>query len=341
MNIESGEIYFVREVDPHTKKFTKFVKIGLVHESEERDSLTRLKDHQTGNPRSLELPPGNYFKVPAVTAVEAMMHKFYAQLRISGEWFEFDSESHVDKAKIKAKQLGDEVASFIPVFEAAGKLANTTSNGKTLEPSTKALEIWEKLSLAQAKLNALKALDSRLEARFKEAADAGIELGDLVTKGTRREQRKFPWETLKEKHPAIYKQFHKSVSKIDGSFTPKYKAAKTLDFGEEFTRLEARLSKIISSTSDQNLVALNMPKLELVYEISLLDWEKTLLKAELMIVCGKNDVLIKVCEWKRKRVTVDKFDLQKLKKKYPEIHKEISGPVTTKASLRATKKKRT
>ena len=341
MNIESGEIYFVREVDPHTKKFTNFVKIGLVHESEERDSLTRLKDHQTGNPRSLELPPGNYFKVPAVTAVEAMMHKFYAQLRISGEWFEFESEAHVSKAKIKAQQLGDEVASFIPVFEAAGKLANTPSNGKTLEPSVKALEIWEKLSLAHAKRNALKALDTRLEARFKEAADAGVELGDLITKGTKKEPKKFPWETLKEKHPAIYKQFHKSVSEIKGSFSPKYKNAKTLDLGEEFARLEGRLSKIISSTPDQNLAALNMPKLELVYEISLLDWEETLLKSELMIECGKNDVLLKVCQWKRKRVTVDKHDLKNLKKKYPEIHNEISGPVTTKATLRVTKKKRT
>jgi hypothetical protein len=84
-----------------------------------------------------------------------------------------------------------------------------------------------------------------------------------------------------------------------------------------------------------------MPKLELVYEISLLEWEATLLKAELMIECGKNDVLLKVCQWKRKRVTVDKYDTQNFKKKYPEIHKELSGPVTTKSTIRATKKKRT
>ena len=341
MNIESGEIYFVREVDPHTKKFTKFVKIGLVHESEERDSLTRLKDHQTGNPRSLELPTGNYFKVPAVTAVEAMMHKFYAQLRVSGEWFEFESESAVDKAIVKAKQLGEEVASFISVFAAAEKLGNTASNGKTVEPSAKALELWEKLSLAHAKLNVLKGLDKKLEARFKDADAAGVDLGELVTKGSRKDPVKFPWDLLQEKYPNIYKEFHTSMSSVVGKFSPKYKNAKTLDLGEAFAQLELRLSNVITSTGDQDLAALNMPKLELVYEISLLDWEETLLKAELMLECGKNDALLKVCEWKRARLTVDKYDLKNFKKKYPEIHQELSGPVTVKPTLRATKKKRT
>lgn len=340
MNIESGEIYFVREVDPRTKQFTRFVKIGLVHESQERDSLTRLKDHQTGNPRSLELPQGNYFKVPAVTAVEAMMHKFYAQLRVSGEWFEFGDELAVEQAKTKARLLGDEVASFIPVFEAAEKLANTPSNGKTLEPSPKALDIWSKLCVTHAKLIALKKIDKGLETRFKDADAAGVELGELVTKGTKKEPKKFPWETLKESHPEIYKRYHKSIRKIEGSFRPKYSKV-TLELGETFTQLESRLSKIISSTPDQNLAALNMPKLELVYEISLLDWEETLLKAELMLECGKNDALSKVCEWKRTRVTVDKYDLKGLKKKVPEIYEELIGPVTTKPTLRAAKKKRT
>ena len=340
MNIESGEIYFVREVDPHTKKFTNFVKIGLVHASEERDSLTRLKDHQTGNPRSLELPDGNYFKVPAVSAVEAMMHKFYAQLRISGEWFDFPNEQAIEKAKAKAKNLSGEVALFIPVFEAAQKLSNTPSNDQVADPSDRATQLLAKLSVAHAKLNILKALDKALESRFKSADEAGVNLEGLVTKGTRKQPTKFPWEKLKDKYPEIYRELHKSESRVTGSFSPKYLNVKALTLGAEFEDFAKELENLITTTADTNLAALNMPKLDLIYEMSLLDWEVTLTKAELMVECGLSAALQKICTWERKRVTVESFDLTLLKKKYPEIHKELAEPGVSKPTIRATKKKR-
>ena len=62
----SGEIYFIREIDYLTSQKTPFVKIGLVRYSDKRDSWGRLYEHQTGNPRKLDLNPSHILSTQAV-----------------------------------------------------------------------------------------------------------------------------------------------------------------------------------------------------------------------------------------------------------------------------------
>ena len=79
MDYVSGEIYFVRERTDNG--FSPFVKIGLVHGI--RDSLTRLKEHQTGNPRRLFIDEKQVVRTEAVDRVEAQMHKIFSPKRVS------------------------------------------------------------------------------------------------------------------------------------------------------------------------------------------------------------------------------------------------------------------
>ena len=55
MILTGGEIYFLGERDLKSGKDTGFVKIGLVREKDARDTESRLKEHQTGNPRLLHV----------------------------------------------------------------------------------------------------------------------------------------------------------------------------------------------------------------------------------------------------------------------------------------------
>ena len=49
----AGEIYFIGEVDLKSKSHSNYYKIGIVRESDERTTVNRLAEHQTGNPRRL------------------------------------------------------------------------------------------------------------------------------------------------------------------------------------------------------------------------------------------------------------------------------------------------
>ena len=53
MVTSAGELYFLRETDYVTGQLTPFTKIGIVRDG--RGSADRLRDHQTGNPRTLVL----------------------------------------------------------------------------------------------------------------------------------------------------------------------------------------------------------------------------------------------------------------------------------------------
>ena len=174
MDLGAGELYFVREIDPQTKKYTKFVKIGLVHEKEGRDSLHRLSEHQTGNPRTLILPPDNYFSSPAINRVEAMMHKVFARNRVSGEWFEFETEREVLSAIKKAKALSAEVVAQIPTFTKAIKLGQSEDNGKTIKATAVAQELIEVIAVSRAKRSSLSEISDLISSKLKSAITDGV-----------------------------------------------------------------------------------------------------------------------------------------------------------------------
>ena len=50
--LKPGKLYFLGEKDLLTGEKSKYVKIGLVN-GEERDTESRIKEHQTGNPRKI------------------------------------------------------------------------------------------------------------------------------------------------------------------------------------------------------------------------------------------------------------------------------------------------
>ena len=83
-----GELYIIGEIDPVTGKDAPFVKIGIVRDSDTRNTAQRLSEHQTGNPRRLTVH--GVVKSSMVERLETAMHDTLAPRRISGEWFKLD-----------------------------------------------------------------------------------------------------------------------------------------------------------------------------------------------------------------------------------------------------------
>ena len=118
MELGRGVIYFITEQDGAGR--TDYVKIGLVGDAEGRTSLARMKEHQTGNPRQLQLP--HEVETVFVTTVESRLHNEYAARRVSGEWFKFD-DSGLASAVDRCRALAEEYQREIPILEEAERLS--------------------------------------------------------------------------------------------------------------------------------------------------------------------------------------------------------------------------
>ena len=105
MKLTPGELYFIRERDKQTSEISRYVKIGLVKEKDDRASKERALEHQTGNPRELLIHA--VIKTPAISEIENIVHGLFAPERVSGEWFDF-SEAKLKEAMATAQELADE-----------------------------------------------------------------------------------------------------------------------------------------------------------------------------------------------------------------------------------------
>ena len=118
MILTSGEIYFIGEFDLKSGQRTEYVKIGIVRHGakEERTSEDRLLEHQTGNPRRLEII--HTVTTDAVEAIETNLHYRFARHRVYGEWMRLDSKL-LEEAKAEAESLRDQLATHVKTFQKA------------------------------------------------------------------------------------------------------------------------------------------------------------------------------------------------------------------------------
>jgi hypothetical protein len=339
MDIEPGELYFVRELDPHTKKFTNFVKIGLVREREGRTSLDRLTEHQTGNPRQLVLPTGNYFKTHAINRVESMMHKIFATQRISGEWFEFANEKEIESAKQRGLELSKEVAGLLKVFTAAKELETKADDGTPLKANAKATELRLNIAIATSKKKLLQELSDELGSKLRVAVERGDDVKGVATTQDKTYEGAFDLEAFAAENPKLYKKYLLVKHALKQSFLLKPLKLDESSLGSDFLGLIKDLKKQIDSATAKTPEKLNMPKLVLTTEIAILDWDIEVWKAQLKKLCGSHQEITGICTWKRAEVTTEVFDKSTFKKEQAELYAKYVGESTTKTYVQVTKKK--
>jgi hypothetical protein len=326
MILTSGEIYFIGEFDLKTGQRTEYVKIGIVRHGakEDRTSQDRLLEHQTGNPRRLEII--HTVTTDAVEAIETNLHYRFARHRVYGEWMRLDS-TQLEEAKSEAESLRDQLATHVETFRRADELKNELSNEGKLAPTIDS-EYW--FAKYQDSKIMSKACDEAIEkynALLATAADEGEEVSEFVTVQERAGARRFDLKAFMEKHPDIYSKFVTQERSVKSRFTVTSvkKSNRTLeeispDLSAILTQFESELEKVEGNSITTTIHNLYLGVISMQ---AYADWEMQLASANIKNLCGYNEGIEGICTWKRAEQIDEKFDRKALTEAHPDIVEEF------------------
>jgi len=334
----SGEIYFIQELNPHTKKHTNFVKIGLVRTADGRDSFSRLFEHQTGNPRPLSLSKNLVVQTPAVDLVEAKLHQHFSKKRIYGEWFEFSDPKELKFAVKVAREFAAEVEPLVPLFKKSESLKLVVSNGKPKKATSDDRQNAIALAVAKNQLKVVKNLEDLLANAIYSAVDSGSDVSQATTTREINYSPKFLENEFAAAHPKIYQKYLEQKSKVEGSFLLKVKVDGIEALGQEFLlnadSIHLKINKLNPISKDFQVKIVDI-SLELTHLKGICEWDVKVLETKLKISLGKFDLFDGICSWKRAEKFSTKFNSTKFAQENPTLAREfVSVPkksVTVKA----------
>ena len=335
MGYQQGEIYFIREVDRSTKGFTPFVKIGLVRDAEDRDSFNRLVEHQTGNPRRLDLDKSGIVHTPAVDLVEAQLHRFFAPKRVSGEWFEFDSEDQVKEAIKTADAFAQDAKARVPVFEQAEKLKTQESTLGTKPATEEDLAIARELAGAKLQIASCKAQQARIAEILQASIDAGVDVASVTNTTLKSFKPQLQEDDLQAAYPEIFEKYLAEVKTWQQRFLTKVKIKDgeyaDSDFDSALAEITAQLDAI---SGHEEAGKVNEPNLALKTLLGLANWSHDFAEARLKVSIGLHEAIEGVCTWKRGFKIDIKFDAHTFAAENPELAKEFTSEASTKTYVK-------
>ena len=340
MELGRGVIYFITEQDGAGR--TDYVKIGLVGDAEGRTSLARMKEHQTGNPRQLQLP--HEVATVFVTTVESRLHNEYAARRVSGEWFKFD-DSGLASAVDRCRALAEEYQREIPILEEAERLSAIPSTDD-LAAETPESQAWRMKHAAASRGTAiLDEATERLKDYFKHLHGQGVDVRHVAKVSESQGKRSFDSDAFKELYPELWAKYQVTSTKISSNGLRPAPLRDLPPDGlgvDDAARLSERLvaGVELSDSSFEGLSSLHDTYLELIGLQPLYAEQKALASAHLKVLCGEHSGIANVCTWKRTMKEETKLDEAAIK----ELHNEqylacvtFGSPVVTVNPLRRSR----
>lgn len=348
-----GEIYFIREKDVITGEISRYTKIGLVGdrsnapetvsteaseaESVEdlteaespsqaddevaktfadfqlRNSLARMKEHQTGNSGILLFDESNIpvVRTPAVAATEKAIHARFAHLRVRGEWFMLNSEE-LKEAIALAKNLANLLEKEQESFEKALELNNVFATGEIIKPDSEIIDFTEGQRKIEYTLKVKQHRASFIENEIAKSMAHAIELEGVAGWTKRAKGKRFDNTKAKEVAPELveqcmvegtYKRFTLlGVEKVD---------SKNIDKVETKFIAEEK-SLLLIEARPKDLEDLHQEYLSLLGEINELNWQRTLGRSFLKNRIGDATEIEGIAKWERK-VSNPTFNAAKFK----------------------------
>lgn len=326
MNLNPGDLYFIRETDVLNGSTSPYCKVGLVKESRAGDADTRLYEHQTGNPRQLVLV--DQVNAPAVSDLEASVHDRFATRRILGEWFELP-DANLAEVVAMAGKLADEQRSNLDALQRAEEMKSQESTVAIKAPQSDDLEWFDRLVHAKALDNAVKAAATTVRRTLKAAIDSGQNLVQCASY-TDKTKETFNKDKLAESHPEIYVQFVVVETRLTTRFTPKVpKDGPGIVGPEGFTDLTSRITDLVArhASGTDAIESLHLSYLELLGFQAQAKWDNELATVNLKASCGTAAGIDGLCTWSRTSAEAEKFDKTAFKKAHPDLYVEFSEVV--------------
>ena len=333
MILTPGQLYFINEQDVQTGTRSSYYKIGIVRDAAGRDSKNRLLEHQTGNPRKLCIVEA--LPMPAVEAIETNLHYLFARNRVMGEWMHF-SDSELQNAIKKAKELAAEMEENIEDYKFAEILKNTKSNGSKLAATEEAEEWYGTIQDLKEVLEACDDALAQYDDYLYEAIERGIDVSGRAKVQTRAGAKKFDEALFASTYPELYKKYSTSIFPVRGSF--RVKPAK--DWNPDISAINQEQVELLVEFKDQLLnadhsmdtgFALHEKHLGVLEIKKYVEWKIDIANVKLRVMTGDAEGIEGICTWKREEKEVVTFDRTKLQAEHPEEYNAcvVQGAETT------------
>lgn len=320
MILTGGEIYFLGETDLRTQKETGFVKIGLVREKDARDTESRLREHQTGNPRMLHVV--KLVKTPIVERVETTLHGKFATSRVSGEWFNFNNIP-VGTAIAEANSLSRNAIANLEDLSQAEILKSKKSTPNLIPPNKETLKLFHDYVQINFQIKQCKELTKKIQDVLYQASLNKLEIDHLLEIQKRKPAQRFSEDLFAEKFPKIFSQFVETVNEIKQRFT--WGSSRDMEF--DLQKLNGDLFELVreaDSLTNATLTKSNAAdKLHFLYLTILtyqspLEWKKDLIEAKVKSACGTAAGIEDICKWNRVQEQRQKLDREAVKEAHPK-----------------------
>jgi len=332
MKLVPGSLYFIAEVDVLTGEKFDYFKIGLVKDSRQGDSFDRAGEHQTGNPRRLEVR--HTVESPAINDLETAMHDIYATERIFGEWFVLPKAS-VKSVVAKAEELAREQQSVLRAARTADKYAAIASTDRTLAATPTARSLYIQLQQAKLELKEIKKAFDTEKVFFLSLASVKFDTSLFFTT-TSKVQTKFDEEKLAEQHPKIYRKFLETSTTLTSSFTSP--AAKDLNLRlppEVEFAVEAQLERISKAgrrPNEVNTREIHFNHLALLSLYGQAEWRSDLVTTQIKALMKNALAIESVARWSRSPKESQKFLLKEFREAHPDLYEGLTIRSATKSS---------
>lgn len=333
MGYKAGELYILGEVEPTSGARTPFVKIGIVKESDDRDTAKRVKEHQTGNPR--EITELHVIATPNVEDVETALHGIYAPIRIGGEWFHCDDAALagiIARAEGTAATMRDAEADFI----AADKMKDVASSGDRRDPTATEADLGREFTAIRSAIKEAKAAEKSVRLALQAAHDRDSGFRRYVDVQQRRPSRSFDRDRFANEQADLNAEFSITETKVRGPFrtlnTPDVDhTAITADLGP-LTAEIATLADAVTSGADR-VTDLHGLYLELLAMWAPFDVRNDVLDATVRVACADRPGINGICTWNRLEVVEPKLDTAALKAAHPDLYEQYMKTTQSKPAV--------
>ena len=337
MSDETGELYFLGEVDLETKNFTNYVKIGLVRPG--RSTEARIKEHQTGNPRKIE--DLEVIKAPRVQELENLLHDVFTRDCVGGEWFEF-TEEVLEEAINYAEERAKELFELQDVVLTVRSLEKKVSTKEELPADERLRDLACRVHFLKQRVKTIKKALDGIKNKTEEIGSELVKEGLLDEEGKSTEKRvsdptpSFKKKALESDDPDLYLEFCKIVEEVVVKSLLISKSIKNAVeddevFFEEWREESGQIEELISSTlelisgksgSVEVLENLETNRAELKKFQGISEFRADNLEFRLKSECGSASGIREVCTWKRVLETKKVFNEANFKKRHPDTYKQ-------------------
>lgn len=269
-----------------------------------KNSLKRLKQHQTGNPHMLMLDGTvPVVRTPSVAATEKALHLRFADFRIRGEWFMLD-DTQLRVAIELAQKLSKELEGFEATFQAARELSSLDSTEEVLNPDSELKGIDDELKRVEHQLKTQVARASAIENQIASSMVDSIEIDGVAVWTHRKASSRFNYTRFLENHTefkeALTGDKRTQTLRLLGALKVSDKNQKDIeaDFSGEIS------AKLTVGLRDRALQDLHQEYLLLLKGINENSWERTFLKDKIRVKFGDAQEIAGIATWKRKTTQV-------------------------------------